>query len=380
MRVSACILSLVLAAGFATAQRQKLEINAETPEGQLLQQIGQESDEAKKIGLLEQFAAKYPKHEGIGWVYAQMVPAYSKAGQFDKAMDAGDKLLAIDPEDVEMGHACLKAAEAKKDPDAVVKWANKTSAAARKVAASPQPKDADEVEDWKRTVDYAKQVDIYTEYSIYAMALQTPDPKRKLALADALEQQNPQSQYLPQLAEQRFMAYVQAGETPKAIALAEKLIAQGQGSEDMMLAVADGLRSQKGEPDKIIAMCTKAMELANSKPKPQGVADADWDKRKTQISGRANYMMGVTYAAQTKWAQTDEALRAALPGIRDDQRMTAEALFYLGVANFRMGEQGQLERIKDAVRYNEQCAAIPGPFQAPARNNLKAIRAQYRIQ
>src|SRR5947207_4611559 len=160
------ILTLALAAGTALAQRHKLgNFNAETPEGQLLQQIGQAPDEAKKIALMEEFEAKAPKHEAIGWVYAQMQVAYVKAGQSDKALAVGDKLIAMDPDDLEAAHQNLKAAEAKKDPELIRKWSDKTSQVCRKVAASPQPKEAGEVDEWKRQVDYAKQVDTYTEYS-----------------------------------------------------------------------------------------------------------------------------------------------------------------------------------------------------------------------
>ena len=39
----------------AMGQRTKIDINTETPEGQLLQQIGTEQDPEKKLALLEQF-------------------------------------------------------------------------------------------------------------------------------------------------------------------------------------------------------------------------------------------------------------------------------------------------------------------------------------
>src|SRR6266568_4993742 len=151
MKLRILIFALVFAAGAALAQRHKLgTVNAETPEGLLLQQIGQAPDEAKKLALMEQFAAQSPKHEGIGWVYEQMQTAYIKAGQLDKALEIGDKLIAMDPDDIEAAQQNLKAAEAKKDPDLIRKWSDQTSQIARKLAASPQPKEADEVEDWKR--------------------------------------------------------------------------------------------------------------------------------------------------------------------------------------------------------------------------------------
>src|SRR3954466_8971699 len=119
MKLPILILTLTLAAG-AFAQRHTLgNINAETPEGQLLQQIGQAPDEAKKLALMEDFEAKAPKHEAIGWVYGQMQPAYVKAGKPDKALAVGEKLIAMDPDDMEAAHQNLKAAEAKKDPDLI---------------------------------------------------------------------------------------------------------------------------------------------------------------------------------------------------------------------------------------------------------------------
>lgn len=380
MRVLALVAALLLVAAPASPQRHKFTINTETPEGQLLAQIGQEEDPAKKLALLEQFAAQHPKHEGIGWVYSQLVPAYTKAGQPDKALAAGDKLLAMDPGDLETAHAALQAAEAKKDPEAVLTWAVKVSDLARKVAQSEKPQDEDEAEEWKRRVDFAKQLDVYTEYSLYAMALQTTDPAKKIALSETLQQHSPQSQYLPQITGQLFAAYVQAGDSQKAVALAEKLIEKDQTNEDMMLFVADSHRQQQKEPDKVYALCATVLEVVKTKPKPEDVAEAAWEQRQVQISGRAHYISGMTYAAESKWAQADEALRAALPGIKDSQHMTAEALFYLGLANFRLGERGDTNRIIDAVRFNEQCAAIPGPYQSRARTNLKAIRAQYRIR
>ncbi|HOL73851.1 MAG TPA: hypothetical protein PKW45_20570, partial [Bryobacteraceae bacterium] len=239
MRPLVAIASLLLAVWTANAQRHAITINTETPEGALLQQIGQESDQTKKIALLEQFASQYPKHEGTPWVYEMLMEAYTTAGQPDNAIAAGEKLLALKPDDAQTAHACLKTAlEIKRDPDLVLKWAPITSDVARKIAQTPKPSDEDEVEDWQHEVDYAKQLDIYTEYSLYAMALQTPDPQKKIALGDLLEQRNPESQYIPMVAEHRFMAYIQTGDNAKAVALAEKTLERDQTNAEMLLAVA----------------------------------------------------------------------------------------------------------------------------------------------
>ncbi len=378
MRIATAAAVLLLAFGAANAQRHRISINTETPEGQILQQAGSESDEAKKLALLEQFAAQYPKHEAIAWVYEQLIPAETKAGNFDKAMDAGDKLLAIDPGDARSAHAALKAAEAKKDPDAILKWSDTTSAIARKIAAAPKPEDADE-DQWKADVDFAKQVDVYTEYSIYAAVLQTADPAKRIMLAEALDKRNPESQYSTQVSEQWFVALLQAGRGEEAVALADRMVAKDKASVEMMLASA-GAAIPKKEMDRAIELANKALEMNAASPKPEGVSDADWQKRQAILAGRAKFILGVTYAGQNKWALADKSLREALPSLEGDQNTLAEALFNLGVANYRLGEAGQTDRIKDALTFSQQCAAIPGRFQGPANNNIRAIRSQYRIR
>jgi tetratricopeptide (TPR) repeat protein len=380
VRQFAILMVLFAGAWTATAQHHKpATIDAGTQEGQLLQQIGGETDQAKKLAMLEDFAAKYPKHEGAAWVYEQMMDAYSKAGQYDKVFDSGEKLLALDPADVETAYACLQAAEAKKDPDQVIKWSARTSALARKAAEAPKPTEADAVDAWTHQVDYAKQVDVRSEYSLYATMLETTDPKKRIQLGEALEQRNPQSQYLAQMAQPRFIAYMQTGERVKAVALARTVLDKDQSSVEMLLAVADSEQTAK-HWDSAAALSKKAAEVAAAKPKPEGVADADWEKWKTQMTGQAHWTAGLAYAGAAKWLLADKELRIALPGVKSDNAMFAEALFYLGLANYRLGEAGQTERIRDALHFSEQCAVIPGRFQAPARTNVKAIQARYHVQ
>src|SRR5262249_15714819 len=149
-----------------------------------------------KLALMEQFAGQFPQHEAAGWIYEQMQAAYIKAQNVDKALEVSAKLLAIPPDCPEAAHQALKAAEMKKDAGLIKKWSEQAAQEAQKVATSPQPKDEDEVAAWKRRVDYSKQVGKYAEYSLYAAALQINDPAQKIELLEALEQRNPQSEYL----------------------------------------------------------------------------------------------------------------------------------------------------------------------------------------
>src|SRR5579883_1819802 len=181
MRTLAMIAVFALA---AFGQRHKLdEVDAGKPEGQ----------------LLEQFVGQYPKTPQTVWVLEQLQQYYAKAGQAEQAMAAGEKLLALDPEDPEAALQCLKAAEAEKNVALIEKYSELTFANARKDAAAPQPQDADKVEDWKREVDYAKQVAIYADYALFRAAAETRDPKLTIELAEMLQKRSPDSEYVPKM-------------------------------------------------------------------------------------------------------------------------------------------------------------------------------------
>ena len=371
MKTIATLFALALAAVPAWAQCHKLaEVNSGTPEGQLLQQAGQEEDAAKKLALQEQFIAQYPQHEAAGWVYEQLLAGYVKANDADKALAVADKLAAMPPECVENAQQTLKAAELKKDPDLVLKWSGKTAELAQKVVASPQPTDADEVENWKARVDYARQVNTYTEYSLYAMALGTADPGKQVALLEALQQRNAKSEYFAKAIDTLFVAYQKSGANDKAVALAQQIAATGNPSEDMLLVLTDDAAKKK-DGDKVHAYSAKLIEIMSSKPKPEGVADADWTKRKNTFVGLAYSMSGQQYLSDGKLPQADTELRKSLPLVEGNVAVKTEVLFYLGVANYKM------EKVQEAYTFFKACAAVSSPFQATATKNLNAIKAQF---
>jgi len=369
MRTLVTLIALSLA---AMAQRHKMEeVNAEKPEGQLLQQVMQESDPAKKSALMEQFVQQFPKADGTPWVLEQLQAVYVKANDPEKIIATGEKLLALDPDDPDAPMQNLKAAESSKDLAGISKWAEVASANARKVAATPQPKDADQVDAWKQSVDYAKQVDAYTDYALFRVIAESRDPKVASEFAAALEKHNPQSQYVPQTRLALFNIYRQTGANDKALALAEQVVATDQNNEDMLLVVTDNYVQTKKEPAKVHAYSERIVQLMASKPKPEGVADADWTAHRNQFTGIAHFLDGKLYYTESKFPQTDQQLRAALPLIANPD-MKAEALYYLGFANYKM------EKPQEAANFYRECAAIKGRFQATAAKNLQGIKTQFR--
>ena len=355
---------------FGQRHKQPEEVDAEKPDGKLLQQIMQENDAAKKTGLMEQFATEFAKSESTPWILEQLQGLYVKANNTDKVIATGERLLALDADDPEAALQSLKAAESKKDLAKVLSFAGKTSANARKMANEPQPKEADEVTAWKNAVDYAKQVATYADYALFRVAVESRDPKVVVEFSEALEKQNAQSEYVPKVREATFVAYRQSGQNDKALALAEKMTAANTANEDMLLVVIDSYSQQKKEPEKVHAYAAKIVEMIGAKPKPEGVSDADFAARKNQITGLARYLSGKLYAAENKHVQADTELRAALPML--DAALKPEVNFLLGLANYRM------QKAQEAVTFFRACAAAPGPYKAEATKNVARIQQEYR--
>src|SRR5215469_16853317 len=95
-------------------------------------------------------------------------------------------------DDLDDHYAALKEAQPKKDPDEVKKLALQTAKDAKAEAAKPQPTIASEVDQWKKRIEFAKEVQAFAEYSLSTTALSTP-PAKTVELVDALIEINPKS-------------------------------------------------------------------------------------------------------------------------------------------------------------------------------------------
>ena len=281
------------------------------------------------------------------------------------------------PDELKTAYGSLKEAEEKKDADALIAAAKRVHEIAGKDIAATKPEGVSD-DDWKAKIDYAKQVDQYTEYSLCNLALQPPSAKTT-ALVDALVEMNPKSQYLARTYPNYMVALNQTA-PDKLIPSLEKLAANDPNNEDLLLVLSDSYLSKKNNA-KALEYSNKLIGLLKSKPKPEGFSDADWENKKNAALGRAYWTSGIVYSTENNFPQADQQLRAALPLIKSNEQMTAGALFYLGVANYRLGQKSKNKtNIQDALKFSQQAAAIKSPFQTPAQQNVKAIRTEFHLQ
>jgi tetratricopeptide (TPR) repeat protein len=338
-----------------------------TPDGAMVARIQKENDAAQRQALLEEFVKTYPSSEQAPWAWGQLQGIYLKAQQYDKALNAGQKSLAGDPDDVEVAYNNLKAAEGQDDADGVAKWAAETSRAARKEIQAFKPGDD------KSRLDYDKQVDTYTEYSVYATSLKATDPAKIIALVESLEQRNPQSPYLSKAYGRYLNALRQTGQNQKAGTAAEQEAERDPKNEDVLLVAGD-YSMQTNAPEKTLTYATKLAEVMQTKPKPEGVSDADWQKKKETLTGVSYWMQGVADNSQKHYSQADKSLRHALPLVKSNNQVLPLVLFQLGVADFELGKASKSRAMmQDALKFSQQAAALKSPIQQQAQNNVKAI-------
>jgi len=376
----AVILALLSVSGLA-ADRHKLDVDPESDDGILLQRIRQEPTAPRKLALLEKYAAAYPNTVSIAWVYEQMLPLYAAgAGDTGKVLETAEKLLAIDPQDLDSLNYALRAVESKNDYQATARYAKLAWDAASQVAQAPKPSDPYDVPDWKRQMEFARDLQTYSEYTLYSLSAHSPDQRTKSQLIHELETRNPHSKYLS-TAKSDYAHAGQVGTSgPIPVSVAEKGLADDPDNEDYLLTVAEYHMGRESEFGKVLAYSQRVIRIMQQKPKPESFTSDAWEQKRRQYLGAANWMAGVVHAKQGSYALSDRYLRSALPYLRD-RSLQAAAWYYLGYDNYALGsELRDRAHIQEAVKFSKLCLDISGPFQPLAQKNLEVIRNEFNMQ
>lgn len=381
MRLCVPAFVVLLAAGASAADRHKLIIDPESDDGILLQRIQQEPMAPRKLALLEKFVAQYPKTPSIAWAYEQLLTIYSGANQPDKVAATAESLLAIDPNDLDSAHYALRVAESRNDTESIRKYAVICWDIASKAAQTKRPSDPDDVPDWNKQIEFAKQVMTYSEYLLSLQATNEKDTAKKAALIQALESRCPQSKYLAVVKAPPPRMTFSEQNPERAYAVAEKGLPGDPENEDYLLAIAVHLLTREQDLPRVLSLSLRIIEVLQRKPRPEGASAEDWDRKKSRYLGTANWMAGIVYGKEARYGLSDRYLRASLSYIRDNPQALAAAYFYLGYDNYAMaGELRDKGRAIEAARYSKLCVDIDSPFQSLAYKNLQLLRNEFNVE
>jgi tetratricopeptide (TPR) repeat protein len=279
------------------------------------------------------------------------------------------------PDDLNNSFQQLKEAESKKDVAQVKKLAAETCKLAREVAASTAPESESERDTWTKVVAHAKEIEVYSEYALYATALQS-EPAVTVDLFATLEAQNPKSKYLDEGYGKYMLALTQSGAASSIPALADRGIKNHPNNEDLLLYLADTAMTRK-QYDRALVYAERAIKALANHPRPESLSAADWEKKKNLAIGHSRWIAGVMHGEKQQFYEADKDLRVALPLVKGNDYMLSSALFYLGIANYQLGITTRNKaQVLEAAKFSEEASAIKGPLAQQAWRNSVVMKTE----
>jgi tetratricopeptide (TPR) repeat protein len=349
---------------FSATQAEQPSGDGTTTESILIDLIKNSPDPESRLQLLNKMVKALPG-ESATWAYEQIYQVFEETGQWDRALDTGEKILSLDGQDIEIAYKCLKIADQRGDRELVRKWSQLATRTAASVVSSPK-----DDETGRTRLEYARQIGNSLGYLKYREIAGTQDARRKLELIEEFLQRNKDSEYRHAAESLYLVTYREAGDGRKALPAAEKILKLDESNEDALLIMAESYQDSQMDPQKLIACANKILIVMNRKVRPVELTDTEWTHKKARLTGAAYWMIGSALLQQNHFGAADKSIRTALPYLKGDTRLTSAALFYLGWANY------QMRNYPDAVRFNQQCMLLNGPYQDKAKRNLQVIRAE----
>jgi tetratricopeptide (TPR) repeat protein len=334
------------------AQHSPAQTEPENIEGAELEHMLRQSDPEMKLVMLDRFWKEYQRTGLIHWAFDEICRAFEAAGQPAGALAAGERLLTRDPQDVEIAQKSLKIAEGQKDAALIEKW----SAIAARVAGG------------------SGALHDHVDYLAYSAITQIADSGRKREAIERFLKGHKGSPYESTLEDLYLQGWRESGDAQGTLAAAQRILQQDDSNLIALAIVADSYLQSEREPQKLMAYARKILAVIEKQPKQEGLTAAEWSRKKAPLIGHAYWMIGTVSMQQDKYSDADKSIRAALPFLKDDSRLLSTALFYLGWANYHLGN------LVDALRFNRQCTLVQGPYQAQAAKSVRVISAQIASQ
>ena len=160
-----------------------------------------------------------------------------------------------------------------------------------------------------------KEIKDPAEYNAYIGAFGQQDPAAKVSGFEAFITQYPNSVMKEEALEQLMGAYQATGNIPKMVETAQKVVAVDPNNLKALALLVVGKRMTAKTPQDLADAAQygeKGLQVLPTWPKPDGMADADFQKFKTQTSVIFNGAVGMTAFQNKDFAKAEQNLRAAV--------------------------------------------------------------------
>jgi hypothetical protein len=377
----ALTLSLLMAAGLLRAQapcpNSPVVINS--PEDQLTLAFNGAENPQEQVNALDKYAQAHPDSKFMPCVNEYYTIAFVKMGNFDKAIEYGEKDLSANYRDLSLTVNLLKAyVGAGKATDNAFDLITKAPELIKKETTPSRPANLSDA-DWRKMQDeagvLAKDVSDYVAYAFFQLLPRLPDAAKRLELLAQFEKVYPNaSQYAAQLNFQYFLAYDMSGHGDQAAPYGEKSIAIDGNNPQVLNLVAYDYVNRQTSLDKAEEYSKKVLTLVPAMKKPEGEADDQFKADQNNQLGMAHITLGYVYfqkgAKTHNVGQAINEFKAAVDLLGGNPVLRGQALFYLGYA-YEVAAPANHHAALEALN---QAVAIQSPWQSQARDLLAKVK------
>ncbi|MGA9039937.1 MAG: tetratricopeptide repeat protein [Terriglobales bacterium] len=349
------------------SQSDKITIPAGSPEDQALQVITAEPDAAKKPAMYEDFLKTFASNpQAVAYANWQLEQYYQTTGDLPKALDYGDKALAVAPHNFDILVSQATIAQQLKDNGKIVQYCAQAGAAYNAIGKDPKPEGvsdqdfASSVEDEKKSAK--NSYDFFEATAFNAIASET-DARKRVAYIELFTPAFPNSTFADPLASFAMLSFTQLKDTPRLIAYGEKSLATNPNSLPVLLLMANAYVDdpKPGSVAKAVSYAQKAIAVAK--------ADApDADRTRKVSAGAAHSTLGHAYMKQDKTLASIPELKSACALLKgEDDQSYATALYYLGFA------YAKINKLTEAREVLMEAVKIQGPVQPMSQELLTKV-------
>ena len=365
---------LVFAAGAASGQTigKFVPIPAGSDTDHALTEINATADPAQKLALIDKFSSSLGQGDMAIVADDLYVNYYIVQKNYDKAFEYGDKLFALDPDNLANAVNMVRAASEKGDLDKLMAYGEKVPGILQRYKALPAPEGV-EASTWERqqkeALDNNKDNITYIEQAMFLGFYRSTNAAKRAALLTHFAQLFSDSQFANQALGVAATSYQQAQNVPKMLEVANGLLVKDPNNIGMLLLLSD-YYSEKGEQlDKAEASAKKAIALLGTATKPEGVTDEQWQQQISLQKGLALSALGQVNIQKKDNAQAVENFKAAAPLLKPDDGSYGRNQYRLGFALLNLKKNAEA---KDAF---VQSASVNSAYKALAQAKLKTFDA-----
>jgi len=370
----ALVLTILFYATTASTQQigKYVPVSAGSDADRAMSEINSASDPAQKLALIDKFAAG-PGQGDMAMVADELyVNYYLAQKQYDKAFEYGDKIFAIDPGNFQNAMNMIRAASEKGDVEKLLAYGERTQSILTAYKSSPAPSGvaADTWEQQKAHTIESNQDNIrYVQQAVYNGAYQSPEPAKRADELLHFAKIFPDSDYTLTALGVAASSYQQAQNAPKMLEVANALLAKDPKNLGMLLLVSD-YYGEKGEQlDKAEAYAQKAASLADSAPRPENVAEDQWQQQVALQKGLALSTLGQVNMQKKNNPQAIQNFQAAAPLLKSTDTAYARNEYRMGFAFIN------LKKFPEAKAAFTEAASVNSPYKQPAMDKIKTLPA-----